>query len=782
MTMNGKRTSDIQLLYVDFNLRNLSISVFVNSNQLRGGKRSQFYFIELEDCEVDYVKGKFKHPQHLELTVKPLRYQILDEQDKSVDDLDPIESIQFVISEFADFFVSDIFPRYKSKAPMMLDSLTDNESMASFRTVNTFISNAQGKAIVKEKDQVGTQENKDDDLIVVEENSAPVSNVPKLIKIEPKSSAPIKNVTKSIPKVEPKTTRKTATILPTTKLPDSATRQARSSKINKVAATRNNYDDIPSDNDRLPPANLFLANRRIERQRKQLLSQDKENTESSGIPDYSEDLTWKPHAKKSAPKKRSNQKPVVKKNAQSRSKETIYSTEEEDEDEIEETKVEVAEQKKNPQANRGKKAKATTKPLKTKSPGKTKPLQQSREKSFENLNIPTPSTKYRAGSDYGKPVMKTNFENVRAEVDVTGKGFNERKQKASFKESALETSYPEMNKTFDKLPTTKPAKPKKQYPENNKSFDDLLQDETPEIPVVMTAVSYNRRVSTYSTTRAGHNDFPQAIDTQIGKTRKRKASFDNDSRYMEQRRSSSDESDAQQEASPNKSRRATFQEQVSFDLSKLKSNPLLGKYLKDQSNHENHAQDVYVKNSVQATQITSTTYRSVQIQAAYSPPREMTQDREPKDDELRSLFSTKANEVFNSMARDVERIIGIPVAGPKVDKIIDAAENCRESDERFNTHINEHVKLLKRLHHSKRQLMQYHEQNEESAKQLKDSIKQTMMETQKALDDKLQQLKSIHDSAHVAFKSIKVEIWQQYLQSISQQLNNLLSTHYDFKS
>lgn len=799
MTFNGKVNSDIKQLYIDFNLRNLSISVFVVANQLRNDKSSQVYFIEMEDCEVDIVKGKFRDPEHLELTVKPLRSQILDEQDKSVDDLGLIESIQFVISEATDFFVSEIYPRYKAKAPMMVDNLTDNESMASFCTVNTFITNVQGKASDKDKLQVEIQnkasQNLGDDLesasadiskIIVEENPAPLVDIPKLIHtFAQKSSAPIGDVPKSIPKIEPKTTtRKTAKIMPTTKLPDIATRRAQNSTINKVAATRTNYDEVPSDNDKLPPANLFLAHRRIERQRKLQLSQNKENTESSGIPDYSEDITWIPNAKKPAAKKRAppNKKPVIKKNAQGRLKETIYSTDEEDA-EIEEVQTEISEQKKKPQVKKGKTAKAATKPFKTRSPEKVKPLQQSWEKSFENTNIPALSTKHRAGNDYIKPGMKPAIENVKAEIDLIGKGVNTRKRKASFKETALETRYPEKKKTFDQSPTTKK---KKQYPKHDKSFDELFQDKTPEIPIVSkiaAAVKNNRLTSsTFTKPRAGDN--PHGKDEKIGQTRKRKASFDNDSRYMKQRRSSSDESDTQQEAKSYKFRRPSCQESlVSFDLSKLKTNPLLGMFLSDQRNIDNQGQDVYVENSVQATNFTSTTYRSVQIQEIYSPPKNMTQivpNRETNDDDLCRLFMTKANEVLDSLTQDFNRINETPVLVPSIENIITAIENYRESNGRFRTHVLEHIKLLKRLHHSKQQLMQYHEKDGENAALLKNSIRQTTLESRKSFEDKFKQLEGVYDSALNAARSIKIEIWQNYLQSISQNFNNLLKSHYDF--
>lgn len=144
LNVNGAQNLNESELLIDFNLRNISISFFANVTQWidfhSDSSENVTHFVELEDCEVEAIPFKFQDPDHLELTLKPSRWQVLDENDHPVEDFPRITSVLLVVSNKNDMFMSKIFSYFKSKTPMQNDNnMTDQESVVSFQTLRTSI-------------------------------------------------------------------------------------------------------------------------------------------------------------------------------------------------------------------------------------------------------------------------------------------------------------------------------------------------------------------------------------------------------------------------------------------------------------------------------------------------------------------------------------------------------------------------------------------------------------------------------------------------------------------
>lgn len=136
-------------MFIDFNLRNLSISFFVKASTMRNTKndeKNEVFFVELESLELTAKENQFKNPEHIELLLKPSRFQVLDKNNRPVQDFSAIESILLVTSEKHKLFMSVINPLYKSRTPMQMpmDNMTDQESIISFHT-NIMVSQEEVK-------------------------------------------------------------------------------------------------------------------------------------------------------------------------------------------------------------------------------------------------------------------------------------------------------------------------------------------------------------------------------------------------------------------------------------------------------------------------------------------------------------------------------------------------------------------------------------------------------------------------------------------------------------
>lgn len=134
---------------VEFNMRNLSISLFVNAGKLRNSTLGDYsntdYLIELEDCNVIAEENEYNVPEYIKLDLKSSRSQILDVESKLVHDISDVNSMVLVVTEKQELFWRKIYPMFKEKTPMINENVTDLESLASFRTINSVIDKYEEK-------------------------------------------------------------------------------------------------------------------------------------------------------------------------------------------------------------------------------------------------------------------------------------------------------------------------------------------------------------------------------------------------------------------------------------------------------------------------------------------------------------------------------------------------------------------------------------------------------------------------------------------------------------
>jgi hypothetical protein len=157
--------------------------------------------------------------------------------------------------------------------------------------------------------------------------------------------------------------------------------------------------------------------------------------------------------------------------------------------------------------------------------------------------------------------------------------------------------------------------------------------------------------------------------------------------------------------------------------------------------------------------LSPTFIRTVQIQEiSYSQPNS---DYNEEDDELARRFKEKAGQALEPMVEEIKKVRRSidDLKKPELKaKLRQAVVNCRNSKDRLRTHAHEHVKLLKRLHHSKRQIMQLYDEDVENVSALLKAVEQVSTVDQKACNDELQKINDIRQAAYEKQEEIKQEI------------------------
>lgn len=279
---------------VDFNLRNLSVSFFCDSRSLKNLKKQpndEVWFVELEDCDLEIVKNKYKDPSLVEVKLKSSRFQVLNQKEEHVEF--ELRSLKFAVRNTADILVSTISPPYKAKTPMIDDNMTDGASLISYRTTNS--------SIIKNIPSVPKPQAQTEKAGNLMNNSSDIFSAPQETQGSINTSTEIL-AQRPLVKAQPETVKKSETMILEARKMRQTARVEPVSTLSRLVAQKPtvqvDYDEPPSDESDLAPANKFLAQKRFERQQ---LSQDP-NTEESSMRDNSNDLDWKPKAHSTAKK------------------------------------------------------------------------------------------------------------------------------------------------------------------------------------------------------------------------------------------------------------------------------------------------------------------------------------------------------------------------------------------------------------------------------------------------------------------------------------------------
>ena len=110
-------------------------------------------------------------------------------------------------------------------------------------------------------------------------------------------------------------------------------------------------------------------------------------------------------------------------------------------------------------------------------------------------------------------------------------------------------------------------------------------------------------------------------------------------------------------------------------------------------------------------------------------------------------------------------------------RIIEDVKECRSNKERFRIHIDEHVKLLKRLHHSKRKLTQLFNEDIDSINKLRKTVKEVVSNNEKSVEENVHKVETVRHEAFQKQKEVIDGVWGGYAKQVYREVNNVLKTH-----
>ena len=835
MNVNGKKQSKIEEIKVDFNLRNLSVSFYIKENNWKNKKsginNDNQFFIELEGCDAEVLINQFKNPNHIELRLTPVRSQIVDTgKEEFVEDLPPLESLTFVIDDEESIFMSEVYHLLKDKTPMTLDNMTDNDSLVSYRTIETSYEvpiklSKQPPVVKKPFDEVtNITFDKYSFNSSLHQSKAPMKPVAlsaahDKFGLKNASEDPSLREQQQIPKI-----RQTAKIGPTmAQTPN--TQSSLHERFTNRFQTRNTpppssgiYDDLPSD-DSLPPVNRFMTQKREARKRKVQQNDGDENEDPSIV--FRQKPLAASTAKKAKPtlvkkvgaSKRTSAVPVV----SAKQKKIEYFTDEDDDDIF----LPLKYKKRIKTLARAKASKAQAKAVekKTVKVADKKPVKITEKMPAKADNIAIEANKIPAKKDMPLKVVKSVLLD-----DKKPASFVEKKSlKESNKMPLMSTEFSQImsSKAVDEKPgnvamLSAPMEiPEEEIFVNELPIRKFIAPEEKLPPVVIDPkkksilkAPEHIKESSDPVPKAAPMSRPSPVSkpAPIRLMPKKRVSFDDSLHYLKREHSSTSEkgdfsTGPSTDIIPeNQEAMIKNQSNVVFNMDALNKNEILGMYIndsmtirQDKVNYNDERFDDLIEVRTQTVQkkTSPTQIRTVQIQEINFGSQSQMKSQEVVSrrlsegifaEQLTHRLESKANEALKPLMEQIKEIRKEIPSLKKIEtktELRKAIEECRDSKTNLVEHVQEHVKLLKRLHHSKRKLKQSHDENKQSIVALKRTLKQAVIETRKASNERLQQIEEIKKIAVQKEMEIKAEVWGEYISNINYSFQQMLQSHRD---
>lgn len=750
--------------------------------------------------------GKFKDPSHIELTLKPSRYQVLDSNDALVD-FPQILRVLLVVSDADKVFTNKIYPHFTGKSPMVNDCTLDLESVVSFHTVTSFVnepfmrSQAQRPiytqaASKQAHHQVNTQAPPKQAIMTQDLLSDCVA------------SADNAQIIKQVVAQDKK--RQTATIVPT--------------QAQKPAPKKNVYDDYRADDDAIPSSYTQYMERM--RGLRQGMSQNVEVLEpvpeqtAQRHPKREVAATKKTRAKKSPPPKKPR---ATRKKAQPKKPATSaleLSTDIED-DILEEfgealkpfteedkkivTKPEDAPKRK-PQRKRASTAKVEPESsideimlthLKSSKPKSAKPRLMIK-KSEENGAKPVANRKRKVQEEAqpSKPIAKFNLKTIEPQ---TTRSHTPKRIKMNTPHS-ISDDKENIGIDVPKVADRKPCLMKPQDP-----FDQLCIKSTVNLktvasskrlqpaqpanvlpPTKLRRVSFDENVELYNFTQdvSCASAVPQPLPSVSAEKMLSVEPEPAEAPTAIHARPPSPKEVAvittarsTQEIMPT----PVAAQNICYDYNELQKNKILSQFIDDVNRHDcNDSFDQLIATQavVVEKEVLQKTTKTVKYHGKSAAVKKSLQPTQEVDNEVRQLFFAKSKKEVENVINEMEKLKA-PVEVDPVTKtnIQQAVVGYRASKERFKTHANEHIKLLKRLHNSKRTMMQLYDDSSEKIREMRTAIKQGMAVTRQKNEEKLKKLYELNESVIKKQDELKKEVWQEFLDSIATKVQSVLQSH-----
>lgn len=700
MNINGKKPLTLEAINVDFNLRNLSISFFIDDNIWKNTKSgsSVKLFVEMDVCDVNVQTRKFNNPNYIELQLRPGRSQLLNQNDNLVEKMAPVEFLTLVVDDEHNLFMTAVYQFFRDKIPMTTDNLTDNDSLISFRTIAT----------------IDTPMRFDNLRQVANETPVEVRHIQSFhsATLLDRNSIPVEQDL-------PKKKHQTAKLKPQQA---QAPKSLMNFSINPLESS-NVYDDLPSDDVVLPPLKRFMAQTRLARKRK---TQVDENADPVVVAkkeyESPDDLIWIPkrsqkvEKKKAAPKRKAA--PVKKSSTQlpvKRARKPIdYSTEDESCEEL-------------------------------------KPLQK--RKTYKSA--------IKKPADNSASLKKPNIEKAIVTVEVHDS------------EISPEISTFEGDKNISKQLDNQA---KEVMEPTESSFQKPSAPPLPKKRVTFNASSEFVKHSPPSVAEHTSSDYTYPSTKDIS----------------EEERAKRQQQQDQQQTDPETG--------VVLNMHYLNQNEVLGMYINDSmtirqekvinNNDEVFNELIEVRTKTIQKKTSPTQFRSVQFQEINFPPlsEEVSQELLLKSSEgkcvkqLKNLLKLKTAEKLEPLKKDVNDLRESIISSKKQEtkaKLRAVIANCRETKENIKHHVQEHIKLLKRLQYSKRKLTQYVGEDKQAIVALKTTLKQAVKESHQICKDGLKKIEEIKQDAINKEKETKTEVWHGYLRRVSDSIQQILQDSFD---
>lgn len=726
----NKQKSSVRTI-VDFNLRNLSISFFINAIVIDKQKKTgEVYFVELEECEVVTASRRFKDPNHIELTVKPGRYQILDQNDNKVLE-DPIESVVLVVADTDKHFSDVVKARFEEKRPMIVD-MTDQESVVSFRTAIVATPQkllttpaARLRTAIDLTQEFRGSQYKESQQLKSSSEPAIEQDVEAFSQMPPKE-----------PLIEQATQRRMAKVAPQTQ---------QNKTFNELLPhpSKRDYDDLSDENARMPPFSRYIGQARRKRKGKDIQDEIVQPSQSA--------VTGKsaPVKAHKAPPKKANQKktPAAVKKEQRQvkvAKHIDYSTDEAEEMEQPETPP--------------KKQKLT---LKKRQAPKKRSTSSEDEFILSNLKSENPKKSYFSK---GRGQTKAAPKKV-ARQQVTKPVLKEVEKPSISVQKAVEKP-PSPRKIVDHHDSLQlirnikrrnedevPVDPKK----SRYNFDDILSDTDKKLP--------NKEVE-----KPAHRvTFDEVKKTRPASPAK-KMTFTLES--VVRTLSSDHESAVEIVAEAARIVQQPGQSPVVYNYDTLRNNEILGKFLSDSSNQRDGLDelDADIEEFTYTQTIRKRKSPSSKVdERSRPPPRKMPEN----ESLLEQMFLERAKQEIDS-ARDEMQKLQVPMdLDPAIQLNIErTCANYRTTADRYKSNVQEHLKLLKRLHHSKRNLMQIQDQLLENIHDLRSAVKDKITFTRNDCKERMQKAEELQENLQEKEKLIKQVVWREYISNICQTIAN----------
>ncbi|CRL00548.1 CLUMA_CG013809, isoform A [Clunio marinus] len=729
MDINNSSLPLQQEVTIDFNLRQLSISFFIEISE-------QTFCLEMEDCEAFAEKNKFINPNHIELKLEPAHFHFLNESDEVVHVFDQLDAVVLVITD-QDVFFSIIYPILKTKTSLAAD-MTDQESMFSYHTI---------KSVISEHKQ-----NEQSKPIVTLDNIKQTVDSPK-------------NVSESIVQID----------LSTSNFENNTQETRKTRQTAKVGPTLKHttiYDEIPSDDDPLPPAKQYFQQCRINRK-----------NQRQGIDINKKNETYLMSPEISTKKKVNEAKKVsIKKNIKTTTTKTV----------------------KNPTKPRGR----TAADKKVSKRVKKSPKQQTLQKEKENQE---PELQTFSDAEYRKNCEKIIAENRAKILRAIERHSTKSEQKKIFGDIAKNSRKRPLEETPENEVTQKQAITEEIYvdvvveiiPNANKKLKPTLNDADTDIENFH---QESRNFHKINENNADEQIVEKSQSTQqiIDSKRQKKVLF-------------SDEITPEQET--NKSTVKLYQTQIEnssliaqnpsqsprdeiiFNFETLKYNEILHKFINDSNNINNHQSEndniVYDNNDgddydtlIKTKNSPSSTGDSLiqDVNICISNPKiveDKPQDtkklvRNKKEESLSLLYKKKAKEMLQPIWNEIKALKLNNSSNLINDSLKKEVSKGMQRKKELKDHLDHHVKLLKRLQHSKTELKQLTDKDVAESAALAVALQNVETEKRKKIKDVKMKLDALCKKASNINEEVKRRIWKKYVDKISADLQLMLQTSSKF--